>query len=86
MILLDQFAYVGDILNFYIDRMAAEAYIQSAVMRESVLNLAYAFGYVPTPQTAASAVDHVHQDRLPSSATCSCPRAPRSTPTPPGRR
>ena len=55
MILLDQMAYVGDILNFYIDRMAAEAYIQTAVMRESVLNLAYAFGYVPTPQTAATA-------------------------------
>ena len=55
MVLLDQFAYVGDILNFYIDRMAAESYIQSAVLRESVLNLAYAFGYVPTPQTAALA-------------------------------
>lgn len=55
MALLDQFAYVGDILNFYIDRMAAEAYIQSAVLRESVLNIAYAFGYVPTPQTAATA-------------------------------
>jgi len=55
MILLDQFAYVGDILNFYIDRLSAEAYIQTAVMRESVLNLAYAFGYVPTAQTAAKA-------------------------------
>ena len=54
MILLEQFAYVGDILNFYIDRLAAEAYIQSAVLRESVLNLAYAFGYVPTAQSAAS--------------------------------
>lgn len=53
MIVLDQVAYVGDILNFYIDRMAAEAYIQTAVLRESVLNLAYAFGYVPTAQTAA---------------------------------
>jgi uncharacterized phage protein gp47/JayE len=55
MIILDQMAYVGDILNFYIDRLSAEAYIQTAVMRESVLNLAYAFGYVPTPQSAASA-------------------------------
>jgi len=54
MILLEQVAYVGDILNFYVDRMAAEAYIQSAVLRESVLNLAYAFGYVPTMQTASS--------------------------------
>lgn len=55
MIIFDQIAYCGDILNFYIDRMAAEAYIQSAVLRESVLNLAYAFGYVPTAQTAATA-------------------------------
>jgi uncharacterized phage protein gp47/JayE len=55
MIMLDQFAYVGDILNFYIDRLSAEAYIQTAVLRESVLNLAYAFGYVPTAQTASTA-------------------------------
>lgn len=53
-ILLDMFAYVGDIENFYIDRMGAEAYIQKAVLRESMLDIAAMFGYVPAAQTAAS--------------------------------
>ncbi len=53
MILLELFAYVGDIINFSVDRMAAEAYLVSAVLRESVLNLAALFGYTPAPQTAA---------------------------------
>ena len=53
MILLELFAYVGDIINFSVDRMAAEAYLSTAVLRESVLNLAALFGYSPAPQTAA---------------------------------
>jgi hypothetical protein len=51
---MDMYAYVGDILNFYVDRLGSEAYLQSAVRRESLLNIAYMFGYVPAPQTAAS--------------------------------
>jgi hypothetical protein len=53
VILLELFAYVGDIINFSVDRMAAEAYLATAVLRESVLNLAALFGYSPSPQTAA---------------------------------
>jgi Baseplate J-like protein len=53
MILLELFAYVGDIINFSVDRMAAEAYLTTAVLRESILNLAALFGYTPAPQTAA---------------------------------
>lgn len=53
VIMLDRVAEVGDVLNFYIDRMMGESYIQTAVMRESVLNLASMFGYVPGAQTSA---------------------------------
>lgn len=53
-VLMDQFAYIGDILNFYVDRLGSEAYLQTAVRRESLINIAFMFGYVPTPQTAAS--------------------------------
>lgn len=53
-IVLEIIAATGDVLNFYIDRMAAESFIQTAVTRESVINLAAMFGYVPTPQTAAT--------------------------------
>lgn len=52
-VLMDQFAYMGDILHFYVDRLGSEAYLQTAVRRESLLNIAYMLGYIPTPQTAA---------------------------------
>lgn len=53
-VLIDMWAAVGDVLNFYTDRMGNEAFIQSAVLKESVLNLAQMFGYLPSPQTAAT--------------------------------
>lgn len=53
-IVLEIIAAAGDVMNFYIDRMAAESFVQTAVTRESILNLAAMFGYVPTPQTAAT--------------------------------
>lgn len=53
-VLLELFAYVGDQHNFYIDRMGNEAYLQTAALRESILNLAQMFGYDPAPQTASS--------------------------------
>lgn len=55
-VLMDMFAYVGDILHFYVDRLGSEAYLQTAVRRESLLSIAYMLGYVPTPQTAARGV------------------------------
>lgn len=53
MVLLDAYAYMGDILNFYVDRVAAEAFVQTAVRRDSILRIAQVFGYTPTPQVAA---------------------------------
>lgn len=54
-VLLEMFSYVGDNLNFYIDRIGAEAFIQTAALRESILNLAQMFDYTPIAQAAASA-------------------------------
>lgn len=53
-ILIEAYAYVGDILNFYVDRMGNEAFLTTAVLRESVLNIAQMMGYTPAPQTASS--------------------------------
>jgi uncharacterized phage protein gp47/JayE len=52
-IILELIAATADVMNFYIDRMAAESFVQTAVTRESILNLAAMYGYTPTPQTAA---------------------------------
>lgn len=54
-ILLELFAYVGDNLNFYVDRVGAEAFLQTAVLRDSILNLAQMFDYTPVAQAASSA-------------------------------
>ena len=46
--LVEAFAYVGDIVNFYIDRIANETYLPTATQRKSILNLAELYGYTPT--------------------------------------
>lgn len=53
-LLLELYAYAGDITNFYIDRMASEAFLGTAVRRQSVLYIADMLGYTPVGQLAAS--------------------------------
>ncbi len=53
--LLDSWATVLDILTFYSERLANEAYLRTAVERRSVTDLAALVGYVPSPGVAASA-------------------------------
>lgn len=45
--LIESFAYMGDLINYYIDRIANESYIMTATQRESLLNLARMYGYNP---------------------------------------
>jgi len=54
MTLLELFAYMGDILNYYIDRTANEALITSATQRQTVLQIANLIGYTPTNSTAST--------------------------------
>jgi hypothetical protein len=53
MTILETFAYMGDILNYYIDKSANEAFISTASQRENVLQLAKLLGYKPTEPTAS---------------------------------
>jgi hypothetical protein len=53
--LLDAFAVAADILTFYQERLANEAYLRSAVQQRSVFELARLVGYQPSPGVAASA-------------------------------
>ena len=52
--LLELFSYMGDILNYYIDRSANEAFIATASQRENVLAIANLLGYAATDSTAAT--------------------------------
>lgn len=45
--LVDLWAYMGDILHFYIDRAANEAFLSTAGQKESVLAYANLFDYTP---------------------------------------
>lgn len=54
VMLVELFAYVGDILSYYGDRIGAEAYINTATQRQSVLNLAALLGYIPAGRSSAT--------------------------------
>jgi len=53
IVLIELFSYMGDILNYYIDRSANEGFISTATQRETVLNLARLFGYTPVEPVPA---------------------------------
>ncbi|HSI59409.1 MAG TPA: putative baseplate assembly protein [Ideonella sp.] len=52
--LLDGWASVGDVLSFYQERLANEAFLRTATERRSVLELARLVGYTLRPGVAAS--------------------------------
>jgi hypothetical protein len=51
--LVESFAYMGDLLNYYIDRVANESYILTATQRDTLLNLSKMYGYSPANYTSA---------------------------------
>jgi hypothetical protein len=51
--LVEAFAYMGDIINYYIDRAANESYLITATQRSSVLNIAKSYGYEPAGYATA---------------------------------
>ena len=53
MTLIELFAYMGDQLNYYIDRSLNEAFITTSSQRDNVLKIARLLGYTPTESTAA---------------------------------
>jgi hypothetical protein len=52
--LLDAWATVGDVLAFYQERIANEAFLRTATERRSVVELARLVGYTPRPGVAAT--------------------------------
>ena len=48
MVMIELFSYIGDELNFYIDRSLNESFLSTASQKENVLNIAKILGYIPT--------------------------------------
>jgi hypothetical protein len=46
--LVEAFAYMGDVVNYYVDRVANESYLPTATQRQSILNIARTYGYFPS--------------------------------------
>jgi hypothetical protein len=46
--LIEAFAYMGDIMSYYIDRVANENFLATATQRESILSIAETYGYTPS--------------------------------------
>jgi predicted phage baseplate assembly protein len=60
VVLIELFAYVADILSYYQDRVANEAYLATATQRRSVADLLRLIGYQIDPGLAATT--HIHFD------------------------
>lgn len=54
IVMIDLFAYCGDILNYYSDRIANEAFLATATQRASVLSIASMLDYKPLSQAPAT--------------------------------
>lgn len=52
-VFVDLWAYMGDILHFYVDRAASETFLETATQRESVMAIANLLDYVPASPRAA---------------------------------
>jgi uncharacterized phage protein gp47/JayE len=54
--LIELWAYLADVLTFYQERIANEAYVQTATQRDSALRIVELIAYRPSPGAAASGV------------------------------
>lgn len=67
--LVDLWAYMGDILHFYIDRAAAETFLETATQRESVLAIANLLDYSPASARSSRGTCNVKITSFPPSST-----------------
>jgi hypothetical protein len=58
---MEQAAYVGDVLSFYLDNQLQETFIQYAQQTNNIYELAYMFGYKPKISTAAQVTIDIYQ-------------------------
>ena len=61
MMFMEQAAYVGDVMSFYLDNQLQETFTQFARQTNNLYELAYMFGYKPKTTGAAQATIEVFQ-------------------------
>lgn len=56
-VFIDLWAYMGDILHFYVDRAAQETFLETATQRDSVMAIANLLDYIPaSPRSSRGSV------------------------------
>lgn len=65
-VFIDLWAYMGDVLHFYIDRAASETFLDTATQRESVLAIANLMDYSPSSARASRGTCTVRLTDFPS--------------------
>ena len=53
-VLVESFAYMGDIMSHYLDRIANETTLDTAIQRSTLLSLAAIYDYIPSGPTPAT--------------------------------
>jgi hypothetical protein len=66
---VDLWAYMGDVLHFYVDRAAGETFLDTATQRSSVLAIANLLDYIPASPRAARGLVTIQLNSLPSGET-----------------
>jgi len=61
MLFIEQAAYVGDVLSFYLDNQFQENFIQYSQQSNNIYELAYMFGYKPKLSTASQVTIDFYQ-------------------------
>lgn len=87
VLFVDLWAYFADVLHYYVDRAAGEAFIDTATQKEALLSLASLFDYEPQLQTSATATVTVIGENIPAGETVVIPEgtvfvAPATTENP----
>ena len=61
MMFMEQAAYVGDVMSFYLDNQITETYTQFAKQTNNLYELAYMFGYKPKSSNASQVEVELYQ-------------------------
>lgn len=61
MLFMEQSAYVGDVLSFYLDNQIQETFLQHARQEANLYKMAYMFGYKPKTTGLASVMVDIYQ-------------------------
>lgn len=73
VLMVDLWAYMGDVLHYYVDRAASEAYLGTATQKSSVLAIANLLDYKPLFQTSATGSVTISASDINHSTTFSIP-------------